>query len=144
MQTSTKSFTLLELLATNLPNGQKATITTDNDLYGITVIKQDDALINQRTGCPMVMTSDFIKAKFKLIDDQPKEVDIAEFVAAYELGKQVKVTLNGASRILRKRSDLPPGMREFLEAASPVRAQIATQDEVLMIQELAHGKFYIL
>src|SRR5690606_11166682 len=92
METKAKFINLLELPGESFPNGQLAEVITDNDLYGVTVIKKDNCLFNHRTGDPLMITSDLLQTKIKIVSEE-KEVSLNAFIEAYRHGKEVKIVI---------------------------------------------------
>ena len=143
--TTSKSFTVLELLESNFPEGQKAKVCTDNSLYGTTVIKHNDSLVNERTGETLILTSELLKSKFRLVNTE-KEVGLLELLNAYKEGKKVKIQIDNHYRVIQKSNNMPEELKALLESiASPVmKGKVMTADEVMTFQELLEGKFYIV
>jgi|GEM_PF-5839362 len=136
--TSTKSITLFDLLSDHFPNGQKARVTTDNSLYGMTVAKVDDMIVNCRTGEPIVLIKDLLNTRVQLIEAQ-KEVSLQEFLTAYKEGKKVKVQVGEFYRILQKNEDI-----SFVSQDNPFMAILMSPDNVMTMKELIEGTFYVL
>lgn len=145
MTTATKSYNVLELLGTNIPEGTKAKVSTDNGLYGTTVVKKDGSLVNERTGESLVLTEELLKSKFRLVSTT-KKVSLAEFLDAYKEGKKLKVILNDQHRFIQKEDlELPEEISDLLSAiANPFFAAKAfSTNDVLTFDELLSGEFYI-
>jgi hypothetical protein len=141
--TDTKSLTVFELLADNIPNGQKAKVTTDNELYGVTVIKQENMLINCRTGQPLPLTAEVLRTRFKPIQTETK-VSLSEFLEAYQAGKKLKVVVGERCRYIQKPTkeslDSFQGIMDML----PVPVKALTPNDFLSFDELIEGKFYVV
>jgi hypothetical protein len=136
--TTTKSLTVLELLG--LKEGQQAIVTTDNDLYGTTVVKHNNTLLNVRTREPLALTSNLLNTKFKLILPEAR-VQLAAFLLAYKAGRKVKVEIGNRSRILQKEDDLPEELKELFKTGP---LAVFANSEVMTMKELTEGSFYVL
>lgn len=145
MTTATKSYTVLELLGSNIPDGTKAKVSTDNGLYGTTVVKKAGSLVNERTGESLILTEELLKSKFRLVSTE-KKVTLSEFLDAYKDGKKLKVVLADHHRFIQKEDlDLPEEISDLLTAiANPFFAAKAfSTNDVLTFDELLAGEFYI-
>lgn len=146
MTTATKSLTVLELLSTNVQEGQQAKVTTDNDLYGMTVVKREGNLLNVRTGENLLLTNELLKTKFRLVSNEV-QVPIGTFLKAYTEGKKLKVEIGDRYRIIQKKeSGIPQKLREALNefSSSQIRMNAFISDDVMTLEELTIGKFYIV
>lgn len=141
---ATKTLTLLEMLSeTN--QDQKAVVTTDNDLYGTTVIKKDDVLFNDRTNEPIPVTSVLLSSKFKLVSDE-KEVSVQEALQAYREGKKVKISHEGDYRHIQLvEHNLPSHLQELVNLLPEGMIEVVSkQVDILTVDEILDAKFYIL
>lgn len=146
MTTATKSLTVLELLSTKVQEGQQAKVTTDNDLYGMTVVKREGNLLNVRTGENLLLTNQLLKTKFRLVSNEV-QVPIGTFLKAYTEGKKLKVVIGDRYRMIQKKeSDIPQQLREALDEITPPHFHINAMrsDNVMTLEELTIGKFYIV
>lgn len=146
MTTATKSLTVLELLSTKVQEGQQAKVTTDNDLYGMTVVKREGNLLNVRTGENLLLTNELLKTKFRLVNNEV-QVPIGTFLKAYTEGKKLKVEIGDRYRMIQKKeSDIPQLLREALDEITPPNFHINAMrsDNVMTLEELTIGKFYIV
>lgn len=145
MTIATKSLTALELLGTQFAEGQQAKVTTDNDFYGMTVIKRENALFNARTGEALPFTAALLATKFRLISNE-KQVPLNQFLAAYDAGLKVKVELGDKYRCLQKQEEviseeLKGIIRHFHADIIPI---MPTPNSVILMDELINGTFYIV
>ena len=141
--TATKSVTVLDLLSTNIPEGQKAKVSTDNDLYGITVQKKGNTLLNVRTGDPLPLTSELIHTKFLLVNEE-KELTLKGMLAAYEDGRKLRIQLGDKYRFIQKTTDEIPEELNGLIDSFRLPLHAVSSDEVMTIQELIEGKYYLV
>lgn len=143
MTTTTTSFTLAGILGA--AEGQKFKVSTDNSLYGTTVVKQNGTIINARTGEPMALTAELIRTKFRAVSDK-KPVTIEEFVAAYEAGAKVEIELNGRSRFLQIPTGEEAEIVQFVKSIASKNPfhELMLESEVVTMQELMKGTFYIV
>lgn len=147
MTTATKSYTVLELLGSNIPEGTKAKVSTDNDLYGMTVVKKDGSLLNDRTGESLLLTGELLKSKFRLVKTE-KRVALPEFLAAYKEGKKLKVVVGDKQRFLQKEELtglIADEITSLLNAITnpAFAAQALSINDMLTMEELIEGEFYI-
>lgn len=137
--TATKSFTLLEVLESEV--GAKFKISTDNDLYGTTVIKTETALLNDRTGVIMPLTAELYNSKFRVVSSE-KEVTLHDMLVAYEEGKKIRIDFEDKYRFIQKQEvELPEGLKQLM-TLFPLQA--ITGDEVMTMNEILNAKFYIV
>lgn len=141
--TSTKSFTVLDLLAPNFPEGQKAKVSTDNNLYGITVQKSGNTLLNVRTGEPLSLTTELINTKFRLVNEE-KKVTLSEFLVAYTQGRKLKISIGDKYRYIQKaQQDIEEELNQIIDSFRlPLHA--VSGDEIMTMEELIEGNFYIV
>jgi hypothetical protein len=143
MSTQAKSINVLELLSGDFPDGQKAKITTDNELYGTTVVRKKDSLYNARTGKAIPTTSLLLQSKFKLISDEI-EISLSELVPAYKNGNTIKIQIGDSHRLIKKEN--MPEIQELLERISGALpfGQVRTDNEIITLEELEFGKFFLI
>ncbi|MEB2276959.1 hypothetical protein LAV82_23355 [Bacillus sp. ILBB4] len=140
---ATKAYTFMELLQGNVPEGQQAIARTENDLYGTTIVKKGNTFLNARTNKPLELTSELMSTKFRLVNKE-EQVTLGAFLQAYNAGKQVKVEIGKAHRVLQKVEDDVPKelMGLFSLVAEVIGAPIPTN--FMTMEELTEGKFFIL
>ncbi len=141
MTTTSEFITLIELLGEGIPNGQAAQVITDNELYGTTVIKKDNGLYNKRTGDPLMISSELLQTKFKIIKEE-RALTLGAFVEAYRDGKKVKIVLGDKHRILQNIDEDLPEELSFIEMMLSVKS--VSINQVVTMEELMNGKFYVL
>jgi hypothetical protein len=143
--TSTKSYTVLELLGNNIQNGQKFKVSTDNGLYGTTVIKKEGTLVNERTGENLVLTGELLKSKFRSVITEQK-ITLEGLVDFYSEGKKIKIQVGDTYRYVQRKAELPEELKQLLSAiASPImKGKVMTSDEVITFEELIKGDFYLV
>lgn len=147
MTTATKtkksqSLTVLELMGTNIKEGQEAKVVTDNHLYGVTVKKQNGALVNVRTQQQLSLTSELLQTKFRLVS-KDTELTVPAFIEAYKAGKTIRIEVGDDSREVCGSFTVPQYIRDLLQIRDEQIASDFIQDFVTM-QELIEGKFYLV
>lgn len=149
---SNKSVGVMELLSNQYPEGQVAKVSTDNDFYGVTVVKQGGILVNERTGSALPLSADLMQTKFRIALPEKKELSIMEALDLYEEGKKIKVELGDRYRFIQK-----PGSESFEQFLgqqignaltsmmndSSTGVKALSGDEVLTIKEIRNGKYYM-
>jgi hypothetical protein len=148
--TSTKSYTVLELLGTGLQEGQKAKVSTDNSLYGITVVKHQGKLLNDRDGSTLPLTNELLKTKFRLVNTERK-VTFDLFLLAYQEGKKLKIVMGKNYRFIQKgakeENEIPNIVNDILNMIVGQEGKVAqstSASEAMSFEELINGEFYIL
>lgn len=84
-----------------------------------------------------------MQSKFKLISNEI-EIGIAEMVQAYQNGNTIKIVTGDSHRHIKKFE--APELEQLMEAISGVLpfGQLKTDQEVVTMEELAKGKFFII
>lgn len=137
--TTTQSFTFNDVLGADV--GTKFKVSTDNDLYGTTVEKTDDAIVNSRTGQPLALTATLVTSKFRVVSTD-KQITLGAFLEAYRAGKKLKVEVGDKYRFVQKQDDILPEELKQLMKVLPIQA--VGMDDVMTFEELTEGKFYIV
>lgn len=125
---------LHELLLDDKLDGAKATAISNNVLFNITFIRDGNTLINERTGKPALITKELLQSKFKLVNEE-KEVTINEMLQAYQQGKKIKIEFKHYNRYIQ---------RQTYPVCGYQTATSTDKLELLTIDELMYGKFYIV
>lgn len=139
MTTATQSLTLVDVLGA--AEGSKFKITTDNELYGATVMVQSGTLINVRNGLPMIPTIDLIHSKFRAVKTE-HELSLSNFLEAYRAGEKLKIVMGDRYRFIQKEEDDRPEELKQLMSILPVH--VVHGGDFMTMEELLEGKFYII
>lgn len=139
MTTTTKSFTFTEVLEAEI--GSVFKISTDNALYGITVEKTPTALINQRTGDVMQLTSDLFNSKFRPVALE-RELSVLDMLVAYNAGERIKIDSATSYRFVKK-EEVPESIKNFIKNVLPNGIHAFREEDVISFEELTNAKFYL-